>query len=150
MKHHFTSNPFPVTETQHLIATAALNALQGDGELDENQIETFARMMVLIQKGGLGSYFANGLDWSFRSRSVHEPEQVQVEVVELNELVSNFSEAIDTARGKAASRIRWNRTRRMRQQEQELEDEIQEQQQNLIALQRQHDWLRQADHRFAA
>ena len=150
MAQNFINPEFRVTETQHLIATAALNALQGDGELDESQIETFARMMVLIQKGGLGSYFANGLDWSFRSRSVHEPEQVQVEVVELNELVSNFSEAIDTARGKAASRIRWNRTRRMRQHEQELEDEIQEQQENLIALQRQHDWLRQADHRFAA
>ena len=150
MAQHFINPEFRVTETQQLIAETALTVLCDGDVFDEHMIDDFARMMVLIQKGGLGSYFANGLDWSFRSRSVHEPEQVQVEVVELNELVSNFSEAIDTARGKAASRIRWNRTRRMRQQEQELEDEIQEQQQNLIALQRQHDWLRQADHRFAA
>jgi len=150
MTDNLSKPEFRVTETQELIATEALKSALGDGALDNRTIETFARMMVLIQKGGFSSYFANGTNWSFRSRQRQEPDQVAAEEASLNDAVDRFHEGIDTARGKAASRIRWNRTRRQRQHEEEIAEQIQQRQATLLYLQEAHDRLRQGDHRFAA
>lgn len=151
MNHYSASSAaFRATETQRLIAATALSTLLPNNTPDEEQVETFARMMVLIQKGGFSSYFANGTYWSFRSRQRQEPGQVAAEEATLNDAVARFHEGIDTARGKAASRIRWNRTRRLRQHEQEIAEQIQQRQATLFALQEAHERLTQGDHRFAA
>lgn len=133
---------FRVTETQRFIANAAMNALRDESTTDDQLVEHFTRMVVLIQKSGLGSYFANGLEWSFRSRSQFEPQQVEAEQFVLNDVIDRFNEAVDTARGRAASRIRWNRTRRKRAAQREiaaemalLEEEYEQRRRSLQAVQ---------------
>ena len=108
---------FRVTETQRLIAETALKTLNGEAEGD--QIDTFTRMMVLIQNGGLQSYFARGLNWSFCSRGKREPEQVEKERENLMSKVEAFEALIAEGHGKAACRIRGNRARLERQLERE-------------------------------
>lgn len=144
MAQHFNFPNFRVTETQRLIAVKALAVLGINAQDDDFLIEDFTRAMVIIQEAGMQSYFARGLKWSFISRSEQEQEQVEGERAALRDAVEYFSGTIDTARGKAACRIRANRARRARQYEEELALEIEERRYNLTALEEHRAAVRQA------
>lgn len=124
MTERLNTPTFHATQTQRLIAAAALNSLHGDNATkppaNDQMIEDFARMMVVIQKGGMQSYFAKGTDWSFRSRAAQDPAQVAAEALSLLETVDRFHLDINTAKGKAACRIRENRAKRLKAEVKEL------------------------------
>lgn len=119
MAQEIQSADYRVTETQEFIAAQALHTLWGDSDIDPSLLEAFARMMVLIQEAGMQSYFARGLKWSFCSRGQREPEQVEKERENLMSKVEAFEKLIVEGRGKAACRIRGNRSRLERQRERE-------------------------------
>ena len=109
---------FRVTDTQKTIAAAALRAVSNEW-VDEQDpmIQTFARMMVVIQGGGLQSYFHRGLQWSLRSRNQRDWLQVEQEGRCLEDTIAVFSEVLEMAYGEGARRIRANRARRQRELE---------------------------------
>lgn len=108
---------FRVTETQRLIADAALQAvdLYRDENVPSNDqlVEHVARAMLVIEQGGLQAYFLKGFQWSCRARARREPDQVREGVMALDQAVDAFSHSIASSRGRAASRIRGNRRRRL-------------------------------------
>jgi len=119
MANNTQTTTYRVTETQRFIAEQALQTLRAEEGVDSETVEVFARMMVLIQEGGMQSYFARGLKWSFCSRGQREPEQVDKERENLLSKVEAFEKLIVEGRGKAACRIRGNRSRLERQRERE-------------------------------
>ena len=114
---------FRVTQTQKLIAAKALEAVtQQEVHPDDPRITDFARAMVTIQNGQMGPYFAQGTNWSFASRAQRQPVQVAQERFDMESKIADFQQAVRTARGEAARRIRENRMRRLRAEIREIEE----------------------------
>ena len=106
---------FRVTQTQKLIAAKALGAVtQQEVHPDDPRIDDFARAMVTIQNGQMGPYFGRGTNWSLASRAQREPVQVAQERYDMETKIGDFHQAIATAQGEAARRIRENRLRVLR------------------------------------
>ncbi len=114
---------FRVTQTQKLIAAKALETiLQEPVSPEDPRVENTARTLVVIQTGGMGAYYREGLQWSHASRARMEPEQVAQEVIDLEGKVATFQDRIDRSQGDAARRIRGNRVRRIRDEIRFLEE----------------------------
>lgn len=106
---------FRVTQTQKLIAAKALGAVtQQEVHPDDPRIDDFAQTMVIIQNGQMGAYFGKGTYWSLASRAQREPVQVAQERYDMETKIGEFYQAIATAQGEAARRIRENRLRVLR------------------------------------
>lgn len=121
---------FRVTQTQKLIAANALGAVtQQEVHPDDPRITDFARMMVIIQLGHKGAYFGKGTSWSLASRAQREPVQVAQERFDLASKADDFEQAMRTATGEAARRIRENRSRRLRAEIRRIEEVIVEREQ---------------------
>lgn len=121
---------FRVTQTQKLIAAKALGAVtQQEVHPDDPRITDFARAMVIIQNGRKGAYFSQGTSWSLASRAQREPVQVAQERFDLASKTDDFEQAMGTATGEAARRIRGNRARRIRAEIREIEEMIVEREQ---------------------
>ena len=120
----FQSNhaEFRVTQTQKLIAAKALEAVtQHEVHPDHPMIEIIARAIVVLQRGGMGSYYDHGLRSSHFSRLRREPLQVAQEINDVDSKVEAFAIGVEGAEGEAARRIRANRARRERERMRELE-----------------------------
>lgn len=109
---------FRVTDNPRFIASAALRTIVHE-PLQEQQehdalVDVFSRMMVVIQNGGLQAYFKKGFEYSCCARTPNEPNQVLAEKASLKLATEVFSQRIEGAGGKPASRIRANRARLMR------------------------------------
>jgi hypothetical protein len=102
---------FTITETQRLIAAAALASVS---DANSDPVDDFVRAMVVIQRGGMQPYFLQGFKWSCNARSRSEPERIRWDVEVLDQAVEQFHESIDNARGQASRRIRGNRARRIK------------------------------------
>lgn len=112
---------FTVTETQKLIAAAALASVS---DANNDPVTDFVRAMVVIQRGGMEAYFLEGFQWSCKSRSRSEPERIHWDGEALDQAVERFHESIDNARGEAARRIRGNRARLRKAKEAEARQRL--------------------------
>lgn len=105
-----------VTQTQKLIAEAALGAVGADNLASNPEIiEDVVRAMLVIEQGHMQAYMLRGFKWSHRSRFLQDPEKVRGERAELDQSVAWFQRHIDEAQGEAARRIRGNRKRRIKE-----------------------------------
>jgi hypothetical protein len=105
-----------VTETQKLVAEAALAAVGAD-HLAENPeaVDQVIRAILVIQKGGMKSYMLNGFKRSCMSRNRRHPLEVARDNAVLDESVEQFHGQIAYSNTKAARRIRYNRARMIKE-----------------------------------
>jgi hypothetical protein len=114
---------FRVTQTQKLIAAKALGAAtQQEIHPDDPRIDDFVRAMVIIQNGHMGGYLGRGTNWSLASRAQREPVQVAQERFDMETKIEAFQQAVRTAPGEAARRIRENKARALRAEIREIEE----------------------------
>lgn len=111
-----------VTETQKFLVRSALEVSGADERLlDTNLIDDVIRAMLVVEAAGLQAYMLRGSEWSHRSRYGQDPAKAQQDRADLLLCTDHFSAYIDQARGEAASRIRSNRKRRIREMVQEAQ-----------------------------
>lgn len=105
-----------VTETQKFLVRSALEVSGADERLlDQNLIDDVIRAMLVVESAGMQAYMLRGSDWSHRSRYWQDPAKAEQERADLLLCRERFEAYIDQARGQAASRIRANRKRRIRE-----------------------------------
>lgn len=116
-----------VTQTQKLVAEAALSAVGANDMLrDPDTIDTLVRAMLVIEGGHMQAYMLRGFKWSYRSRNRRDPLGTFLDRHNLDRAVEAFHDTIDGARGEAARRIRGNRARRERELERMIAAQVQE------------------------
>ena len=116
-----------VTQTQKLIAEAALAAAGADDRLrDPVLIDDMIRAMLVIEEGRMQAYILRGFKWSNHSRNRRDPLGTFLDRHNLDRAVEAFHGTIEEATGEAARRIRGNRARRQREFERVIAAQVRE------------------------